>query len=888
MTALADAIRNIPLFSGLSREDIAKVLGKFEEISFGAGTIIFAQGDPGDAFYVIESGGVQVLLGAGGERSEIIGALGPLDCFGEMALLSGEPRSATIVAVKETALWKLSCEAWNELIQKHPTWLLQFCATLSKKLANADRQSLQGWTAFESLANELYESKAPEQQQFLRRAALLTRIDAPIVGELLRAPLARAWLADLENKQFPFLSAVDGDTYAFHPFLKKYLMQKLGECEDEETVRQLHREIAAQYEKAENWEQALPHWLEARDWPSAARLLTSRKEELLNESPALLRSGIERIPQDQFVSDLRLVHLKAAACARLGDVAAAVKIYQEALSRELKAGASADAFSRYMGMADALLRKGDYGHALSLLRGAIETAEQDTRNEAGGLKFDPRNANTPASGRSQDFALSRWHWVWTGLSGLFSAPTQRLSLRRWIGGILGVAAFIVLWFFPPDIDLSSAAIRQLAFLCLTLIFWVFQVFPEYGVALIFALGMILSGLGTSQVILGGFASTTWFMTLGVLGLGAAITSSGLFYRLSLQLVRFFPLNYNSQVLALGFMGIVVMALIPQQSARTAIISQMLLNLSESLGYKNPSKASTGLFAASFLGLGQLGFLFLTGSTTSLMAWGLLPPAVRLQFTWGYWFIAALPPTLVVVALVLVAVRFLYQPETQAQVSYRMVQNQLGVLGPLSRSEWITLGVLGATVGGWLTSSYHGIDGAWIALLALCVLANTGVLGLGMLKKAIDWELLLYMGITLSIPPVLTHAKIDHWLVDLIAPVIQPFAAKPVLSFIVIALITYATKLVFTSFLTVVTLTVALLPLASQMGLNPWVVAMIILIASEVWFFPFQVDWHTMAYGCTEGKGFSYSLMYRVNPIYALAYIVALMAAIPYWRYLGLM
>jgi hypothetical protein len=135
---------------------------------------------------------------------------------------------------------------------------------------------------------------------------------------------------------------------------------------------------------------------------------------------------------------------------------------------------------------------------------------------------------------------------------------------------------------------------------------------------------------------------------------------------------------------------------------------------------------------------------------------------------------------------------------------------------------------------------------------------------------------------------LTQAKIDQWLVGLIAPVIQPFAASPVLSFIVIALIAYATKLVFTSFLTVVTLTVALLPLASQMGLNPWVVAMIILIASEVWFFPFQVDWHTMAYGCTEGKGFSYSLMSRVNPIYALAYIVALMAAIPYWRYLGLM
>jgi anion transporter len=390
------------------------------------------------------------------------------------------------------------------------------------------------------------------------------------------------------------------------------------------------------------------------------------------------------------------------------------------------------------------------------------------------------------------------------------------------------------------------------------------------------------------VVLGGFASTTWFMTLGVLALGAAITGSGLFYRLSLQLVRFFPLNYYWQIVALGLMGIVVMALIPQQSARTAIISQMLVNLSESLGYKNPSKASTGLFVASFLGLGQLGFLFLTGSTTSLIAWGLLPADVREQFTWGYWFLAALPPTLVVVIIVLASTMFLYRPESKAQVSYKMVQNQLDVLGSLSRNEWITLGVLCFTVVGWLTISYHGIDGAWIALISLCVLINTGVLGWGMLKKGIDWELLIYMGATLSIPILLTQAKIDEWLVGLASPVILPFLDRPVLSFITIVLIAFAVKLIFTSFLTVVTLTVALLPLSIDMGISPWIMAMIILMGSEVWFFTFQVDWHTLAYSTTEGKGFSYPLMSRINFFYAIAYIVALIAAIPYWRYLGLM
>ena len=64
--------------------------------------------------------------------------------------------------------------------------------------------------------------------------------------------------------------------------------------------------------------------------------------------------------------------------------------------------------------------------------------------------------------------------------------------------------------------------------------------------------------------------------------------------------------------------------------------------------------------------------------------------------------------------------------------------------------------------------------------------------------------------------------------------------------------------------------------------------MIVLVASEVWFFPFQVDWHSLAYATTDGKGFSYQDMKRIHLFYAAAYLIALVAAIPYWRYLGLM
>ena len=202
MADLADTIRTIPLFSGLSREDIAKVLGKLEEKVFNAGTTIVSQGDQGDSFYIIQSGAVQVVLEGGGGRRESIAVLGPQDSFGEMALLSGEPRSATIITVKDTTVWRLPREAWNELIEKYPTWLLHFCATLSKRLAHVEQQYSQGRDAFNSLAEEFYGSRSPEQQQFSRRASLLTTIDPQTADRLLQTEGAGASWPILKRASF--------------------------------------------------------------------------------------------------------------------------------------------------------------------------------------------------------------------------------------------------------------------------------------------------------------------------------------------------------------------------------------------------------------------------------------------------------------------------------------------------------------------------------------------------------------------------------------------------------------------------------------------------------------------------------------------------------------
>ncbi|HET7392265.1 MAG TPA: SLC13 family permease [Candidatus Binatia bacterium] len=882
MADLAQVIRQIPLFSALSREDIAKVLGKMEERYYVSGTTIFSQGEQGDAFYLIQTGAVQVVLENRG-RAEIIRVLGPQEWFGEMALLSGEPRSATIVALRDSLIWRLSRHAWDELIDKHPTWLLHFCAALSKKLSYVEQQYSQGREAFYSLAEEFYSSRPAPEQAFLRRLSLLTGAELEAAEEVLPTRVTSQCLATLRENHFPLVRVIDSTRLDLHPFFSDFLREKFAADEGPEAAKQVHGELAEQLEKLGRWQDAIHHCLAAENWPRAASLLSRHKQVLLEGSAEAVREAIEQLPRDQI--DVGLVHMKAEALVRLGKIESAVAYCTEALLDSAKTPRDKTTANRLQHAVSSLARQGDYAQALNLLRNALELRQQEAVSDLASIdeKFDTAGVAAPPRHNPAEFTETNT----LGASKYLLGALYKSDLSRWIGALLGIAVWSYLWFADPDIGLEPTATRQLAFLALTLIFWMFRVFPEYGVALLFAIGMIISGLARPEVVLSGFSSSSWFMTLGVLGLGAAITSSGLFYRLSLQLVRVFPLGYRWQIVAMGFMGIVVMALIPQQSARTAIISQMLMNLSESLGYKNPSKASTGLFVASFLGLGQLGFLFLTGSTTSLIAWGLLPEEVRAQFSWGYWFYAASVPTFTVVVIVIAATLILYKPESQARVSYKMVQTQLQILGPLSRHEWITLGVLCLTLGGWLSKSYHNIDGAWVALIALCVLINTGVLGWGMMKKGIDWEMLLYMGATLSIPALLTQAQIDQWLVGMFAPVILPFTNSPALCFTVIIVIAIAVKLAFTSFLTVVTLTVALLPLASELGISPWVMAMIVLMGSEVWFLRFQVDWHTMASATTGGKGFSYPMMYRINPVYAVAYVLAAIVAIPWWRHLGL-
>jgi len=104
-----------PMFKKLVPSEIMEIIHIVEVEQYQAGDIVFREGDKGDAWFVLYRGAVEVIKqGAAGEKK--IAELGPQACFGEISILDGSPRSATIRATEDSVAFRVPREAFGKLI----------------------------------------------------------------------------------------------------------------------------------------------------------------------------------------------------------------------------------------------------------------------------------------------------------------------------------------------------------------------------------------------------------------------------------------------------------------------------------------------------------------------------------------------------------------------------------------------------------------------------------------------------------------------------------------------------------------------------------------------------------------------------------------------------
>ena len=135
-----DVIEKVPLFSALEPEDLQAVAVLARPVTAQRGEIIISQGSAGDALYIVVSGRVRVYVADEEGREMVLGLEGPYAIFGEIAILDGSVRSASVAAMECTELLKIGAADFLGLLESNPRLarsVMGALAGLIRKLTDA-------------------------------------------------------------------------------------------------------------------------------------------------------------------------------------------------------------------------------------------------------------------------------------------------------------------------------------------------------------------------------------------------------------------------------------------------------------------------------------------------------------------------------------------------------------------------------------------------------------------------------------------------------------------------------------------------------------------------------------------------------------------------------
>ena len=129
MVASADALREIPLFKACSDRSIEIISGIVREATFPDGAVLVREGDPGDSLMIIRRGSATV-----DQCGTTVRRLGSGDFLGEIALIDGRPRTATVVAAEPIDALVIDRAGFSRLMDEFPVIRFDLVTALTDRL----------------------------------------------------------------------------------------------------------------------------------------------------------------------------------------------------------------------------------------------------------------------------------------------------------------------------------------------------------------------------------------------------------------------------------------------------------------------------------------------------------------------------------------------------------------------------------------------------------------------------------------------------------------------------------------------------------------------------------------------------------------------------------
>lgn len=136
--SITEALRGVPLFSGLSKAELHRLSLTVTERSFGKGEVVFFESDPGNTLYVVLSGRLRAVIVAEDGREVMLALLRAGEVFGEMALLDHAPRSAQVITLEPSRLLLLGRGDFQRCLLEMPSLMEGLLRQMAHRLREAD------------------------------------------------------------------------------------------------------------------------------------------------------------------------------------------------------------------------------------------------------------------------------------------------------------------------------------------------------------------------------------------------------------------------------------------------------------------------------------------------------------------------------------------------------------------------------------------------------------------------------------------------------------------------------------------------------------------------------------------------------------------------------
>jgi len=134
MIQISKILHDVPIFRMLGKDSIDFIVERLKFKTYDANHTICKIGDPGDTMYIIISGSVDIIIEDKSGNEQVVASSGSGDYFGEMALLTGEPRSATVRTKEPSEMFLLVQKDFDVILEKFPSISLSMSKVVSKRL----------------------------------------------------------------------------------------------------------------------------------------------------------------------------------------------------------------------------------------------------------------------------------------------------------------------------------------------------------------------------------------------------------------------------------------------------------------------------------------------------------------------------------------------------------------------------------------------------------------------------------------------------------------------------------------------------------------------------------------------------------------------------------